>query len=161
MGGEAEMIVVGAPVHARAWILEDWFEHLANQENLDPKEMHILLNYGPDKDGTIDILARELEKRRFYRVEVLVDNQGGHSSTRWWTQERYIMMARLRNRLLERVREIETDYYLSCDADMLLPAHTMRTLFAEIGKYDAIAPLAFMTAQGESFPNAFKMPSVR
>ena len=155
------MIVIGAPVHARGWILADWFDCLANQEGLDPSEIHIILNYGPDTDGTLDIIGREIARRRFHRVEVITDAPVGHSERRWWTMERYLMMVRLRNEILLRVREIGPDFYLSCDTDMLLPAHTLRTLFAEIGTYDAIAPLTFMTVQGEGCPNAFSAPGVR
>lgn len=155
------MIVVFAPVHERGWILREWFDALANQEDHPPDGIHILLNYGASVDDTLAIMQEEADRERFGVVEWMEDEGTDHVGRRFWTHDRYQTMVRLRNDLLNRVREIGPDYALSCDTDMLLPAHTFRTLFGNLGKYGGIAPLAFMTEQGENFPNCMSMDNQR
>ena len=155
------MIVVGAPVHHRAWVLRDWFDALAVQEDVPPDRLEVVLNYGDSTDETLAILEEEAERGRFARVSWLKDEGADHVAQRLWTLDRYATMVRLRNDLLAQVRKIGPDFYLSCDTDMLLPPHALRTLLGNFGDYDAIAPLAFMTEHGESFPNCMAVDGTR
>lgn len=150
------MILVGAPVCGRGWILHHWLDALANQEEVDALDLWLVFNYGPSEDDTFAILEAEALRGRFGNVAVLMDDlDAGHRVDRCWNWNRYVLMTRLRNRLLEYARWVRPDYYLSCDTDMLLPAHSLRTLLADMGSYDAIAPLAFMTPEGTNYPNCF------
>lgn len=151
------MILVGAPVHERGWILQDWFEHLAAQEDFPPDGLEIVFNYGPSNDNTLDLIQEEAQRGRFGAVRWLTDVHGGHVGPRMWNLDRYATMVRLRNDLLGEVRRRGPDYYLSCDTDMLLPPHTLRTLFRNIDGFNGIAPLAFMTDHGEGFPNCMNI----
>lgn len=155
------MIVVFAPVHQRGWILRDWFECLANQEELSPDNLHVLLNYGASDDDTLAIIQEEASRGRFAAVEYLEDSGTDHVASRTWTLERYQTMVRLRNDLLDRVRKIGPDFALSCDTDMLLPPQTLRTLLAELQDFGGIAPLTFMTETSEQFPNCMTERWVR
>lgn len=146
------MILVGAPVHNRAWVLPSWFDALAAQET-ESQDIEIVLNYGAGDDATLDIIENEAERDRFRKITVLEDVHTDHVSSRKWTIARYATMTRLRNDLLAYVRTTSPDFYLSCDTDMLLPSHTLRTLFEHLSQWDGIAPLTFMTPHGDSFPN--------
>lgn len=147
------MIIVGAPVCEREWILRDWFDHLAHQEDHDPADIEVVLNYGHSKDLTRMSIIYEQMLGRFRKVTVLQDPLHDHLGHRLWTHSRYATMTRLRNDLLAYVRTQSPDFYLSCDTDMLLPPHTLRTLFEHLSTWDGIAPLTFMTPVGEQFPN--------
>jgi hypothetical protein len=155
------MILIGAPVHERAWILKDWFEHLAAQEEFPPDSLEILFNYGPSSDSTLEAIQEEAQRGRFASVQWLTDVHGGHVGPRMWNLDRYAVMVRLRNTLLGEVRHRAPDFYLSCDTDMLLPPHTLRTLLQHMDGFNGIAPVAFMTDHGEGFPNCMDLHQLR
>lgn len=155
------MIIVGAPVCEREWILRDWFDGLAHQEDFPPEEIEVVLNYGVSKDLTRMSITYEQMLGRFRKVTVLEDQHNDHLGHRLWTLSRYATMTRLRNDLLAYVRQETPDFYLSCDTDMLLPPHTLRTLFEHLSPWDGIAPLTFMTPNGEHFPNCTNLHGTR
>lgn len=147
------MIIIGAPVHERAWILRDWFDALAHQEDFEPSEIEVVLNYGQSKDLTRMSISYEQMLGRFHRVTVLEDPYTDHMGHRLWTLSRYATLTRLRNDLLAYVRSKSPDFYLSCDTDMILPPHTLRMLFEHLNGWDGIAPLTYMTPHGVEHPN--------
>lgn len=161
-------LVVGAPVHQRAWILPDWLHHLTraiehheDPQDLDWDDIVLLFNYGPSNDATLEIL-REAERMRPWSVEVLVDETDEHHADRRWSFARYEVMARLRNDLLARVRELAPAHYLSLDTDILLPdgaVHDLLYDFEDERGFDAVAPLLYMTPQGKRYPNAMRLES--
>lgn len=134
------MIVVGAPVHQRAWILPSWFDHLAAQDN--SSELTIVLNYGPGDDETLDVIQRE---SRFEQIVVIESEGLEHHANRDWGLERFDVMAQLRNDLLAVVRNLRPDFFLSCDTDILLPPGALTHLLQESGQWDGIAPLTHMS----------------
>jgi hypothetical protein len=155
------LIVVGAPVHERGWILQEWLDALAVQEDHPPDGLEIVLNYGASTDDTLVIAEKEAQRGRFAAVRVIEDEHSDHVRERFWTLDRYATMVRLRNDLLRCVRAIQPDFFLSCDTDMLLPPHTLRTLFGNMQGYNGVAPLTFMTEHGEQFPNCMAMDQSR
>lgn len=155
------MIIVGAPVCEREWILRDWFDGLSHQEDFPPEEIEVVLNYGKSQDLTRMSIIYEQMLGRFRKVTLLEDNTDDHIGHRLWTLSRYATMTRLRNDLLAYVRQETPDFYLSCDTDMLLPPHTLRTLFEHLNTWDGIAPLTFMTPHGEHFPNCMGLTGGR
>lgn len=154
------MIVVGAPVHERGWVLQHWFDHLANQ-TYDPREMVILLNYGPSGDDTLALVDQEKKRRRFRHVSVLIDRGDDHRAERQWNEARYATMTRLRNDLLDLARAFQPDFYLSCDTDMLLPPTAVAQLVHDLGsEYHGIGPTAHMASAGTCV-NAFGFDGLR
>jgi len=154
------MIVVGAPVHQRGWILRDWFEHLGKQ-TIEPQRLHVVLNYGHSTDDTLEIIQGAQAEHGFGRVSVLTDESDDHRPDRRWNEDRYATMVRLRNRLLEFVREQPPCLYLSLDTDILLPSTAVENLVDTLGvHYQAVAPLTHMTPTGQC-PNAFDLTGNR
>lgn len=143
------LLVVGAPVCGRGWILRRWFTRLYMQWGVWSEEVGIVFHYGPSDDDTAEIIANEARSGRWAFVKCLTDDSDGHlSEGRMWDFQRYEHMARMRNELLEFARSESADLYLSCDTDMLLPANTLTVLLQDIGEFDGIAPLTFMTPNG-------------
>jgi hypothetical protein len=146
------MIIVGAPVHQRAWVLKDWFEHLGKQ-TIEPDRLHVVLNYGHSDDETLEIILGARAQHGFGRVSVLTDKADDHRAHRGWNEKRYGTMVRLRNRLLEFVRAQPPSLYLSLDTDILLPSTAVENLVDSLGRYQAVGPLTHMTPTGR-WPNA-------
>lgn len=152
-------MVIGAPVHERAWVLPDWLNHIARQD-LPWERVTLLLNYGRSSDDTLSIL-HDAQDMLPWTVRVIVDQEEDHVARRSWSIERYGVMTRLRNELLKWVREWEPDYYLSLDTDILLPDGAISTLLADMhsGKFDAVAPTVYMTPRGAHYPNCMRLAS--
>lgn len=148
-------VLVGAPVHERGWVLPHYFEALRAQG----MDLEFLFNLGPGEDTTEQVLAREQTQGGWARFEILLDDFGDHHAKRLWYMKRYETMVRLRNDLLKRVRELEPDYYLSLDTDILLPPGAIRTLVQELERVgaDGISPLLYMTDSGTRYPNAMRL----
>lgn len=158
---ENPFMVIGAPVHQRAWVLPDWLHHLAIQD-LPWENVVLLFNYGESSDGTLDMI-REAERMLPWTVEVLHDEGDDHLAERRWDISRYGTMARLRNDLLRRVRELSPSYYLSLDTDILLPEGAVEALLQDFdgSKLDGVAPLLYMTQKSTAYPNAMYLDSGR
>lgn len=152
-------LVIGAPVHERAWVLPDWLHHLSIQD-LPWERVVLLLNYGHSNDGTLEVL-RQAEQMLPWTVEVLHDAGDDHVAERRWNYPRYEVMARLRNGLLERVRELKPSFYLSLDTDILLPKNGIADLLNDFdgAKFDAVSPLLYMTPTSKGYPNAMDLTS--
>jgi hypothetical protein len=146
------MIVVGAPVHERAWILKEWFDALAVQEDHPPDGLEIVFNYGPSTDTPSSSSEKEAQRGRFASVRVIEDEHSDHVGSGSGHLIGMPPWCACGTIFCERSR-IQPDFYLSCDTDMLLPPHTLRTLFGNMEGYNGVAPLAFMTEHGEGFPN--------
>jgi hypothetical protein len=149
-------LVVGCPVYERAWVLDTWFEALLKSiDGLgEPVETALLMNYADSEDGTREIIGRWAV--HFDSLHLIYDHGNDHEKQRAWRFDRYVTMSRLRNKLLESVREIEPDYYLSLDTDMILQPDTLKKLFEALDAqpFDGIAPMAYMTPRGTTYPNA-------
>lgn len=152
-------MVIGAPVHERAWVLPDWLAHLASQD-LPWDRVTLLFNYGRSSDGTLEII-RDAQDMLPWDVRVLIDDGDDHVARRAWSLQRYGVMTRLRNELLHWVRKWEPEYYLSLDTDILLPDGAIQGLLEDMatGKFDAVAPKLYMTPRGTHYPNCMRLDS--
>lgn len=159
-------LIIGAPVHQRAWVLPDWFERLAKQElPWEWEGVEVVFNYGRSSDSTLEVIE-EAREWLPWTITVLEDPEDDHhGGKRNWDMARYETMARLRNRLLEYVREQRPTYYMSLDTDILLPDGAIRTLIQDFEEderhFDVVGPTLYMTKRSTSFPNAMRLDSGR
>ena len=127
-------IVIGCPVFERAWSLPRWFNSIFQQKiNLKQTELvFALTDFG--NDNTLDIITKYGQK--FNSLTVIDCNDikafGGRDS------ERYYSLVVLRNRIFDKLREIQPDYYFSYDTDILLPEGTLKGLIKD--KKDIVGP---------------------
>ena len=136
-------LLVGCPVYERGWVLPRWFDHLAEWT----QHVHVMFvfAYTPGSDDTMDIIEQKTrEVDALWTYETVTE--GNHSTQRnWGDRGRIETLAGLRNRLLGQARDIEPDYYLSLDSDILVPPwETFSLLFEGLKQFDAVAPLVYL-----------------
>lgn len=150
-------VVVGAPVYKREWIADEWLTRICNQWEFPAEELEVVV-FGVPGDPTIELLHRVGKREGLGKLTVLYDlDLTGHEEARIWNEDRYELMAKMRNQLLDYANK-KARFYLSCDTDMLLPPETLLKLAQDLGRIgdpevDGIAPLTYMTPQGTQAPN--------
>lgn len=152
-------LVIGCPLYKRAWILHHWIKCILNQ-SFDLSKIGFIFEVSPNDDETISILEvfKKLEKRIPY-FEIVSRSDIPHfehiENGRNWSISKYENMVSLRNFLLNRVREIDPDYYFSLDSDILLEnSSTIELLIAHMKSgADAVNPLMFMTPVSDMYPS--------
>jgi hypothetical protein len=114
-------VMVGAPVRDRAWILPRFITHIKEQDLTDiDMETRFIAN--DCTDNTVDLLTGA-----GFTVEVC-DGLPSKTAGSIRGEYSYGHLASLRNRLVERFLESESQYLLSVDTDVLVPAHGLRRL---------------------------------
>jgi glycosyltransferase involved in cell wall biosynthesis len=126
-------ISVGCPIYNRAWSLPRWFQNLFNQK-IDLKQTSLVFAYTPGDDNTLEIIEQYGSK--FSELHVLPCEDLPAFANR--DNARYYPLVILRNRIFEKLREIQPDYYFSWDSDILLPEGTLKGLIKD--KKDIVGP---------------------
>lgn len=114
-------VAVGCPVRDRAWIFNEWLEHVLvafEVANLTP---YFVFTIGTSVDDTHDLVTETFRHYGGMWCDEDEDiNQHLEPGMRVWNNSRYNTMVRVRNRLLEMVRVMQPDYFLSLDSDILI-----------------------------------------
>ena len=151
--------MIGTPMYKRGWILPHWIRCLLNQ-SVSFKDIGFVFEVSPDDTETIESLKawKRIDKNIPY-FEIKIRDDIPHfeheNNGRQWTISKYLNMVSLRNSLLQTVRNVQPDYYLSLDSDILLTnPNTIELLIAHIKSgADAVNPLMFMTPFGTMYPS--------
>lgn len=156
------MILIGAPIYRRAWILSHWFAAIESQ-SYPLSDIGFVFEAGPDDEETIEALFAWHERHpevgvfdvNINRDEVHSENaeadQPAHIHKRTWNNERYLTMTNLRNSLLQRVRCYAPRKYFSLDTDILLEDPTTIEKLDNLN-LDVVSPLMYMTPIGTTYP---------
>ena len=152
-------LLIGCPIYKRDWILHHWIRCLLGQ-SIPIEDVGFVFEVAPDDSATISALNawKNFDKRiPYFNIKVRSDiNHFQHENNgRQWSISKYVNMVSLRNSLLDTVREVSPDYYLSLDSDILLTnPNTLELLIAHIKSgADAVNPLMFMTPFGTMYPS--------
>jgi len=152
-------LIIGCPIYKRAWILPLWFAALERQ-SIPLNKIGFIFETSPDDESTVSMLR--LWRQYHPEVplfEIRERNDISHydhdNNSRQWTMSKYENMVNLRNSLLSRVREVQPEYYLSLDSDIILKnQNTLELLIAHIDDgADAVSPLMFMTPFDTKYPS--------
>lgn len=150
-------VAIGCPVTNRDWILPDWFDHTLAACEVAAVEPVYVFVYGTSADRTWQVLNREVRLRPFEHHIVNYEEHPMDGLRRSWDLARYNHMANLRNCLLEVVRYVGPDYFLSVDSDILLDKRVLKNLLEVIQDpdrpCDAVGGKVYMT------PGKSKVPS--
>ena len=147
---EYRSLLIGAPVYRREWIIRDYLEYADAAARLAGFEPQYLFVGEPD-DPTM-ALIREwtiANGRQLFLKSFEQDYQGADHA---WNDQRYEFMATLRNVLLEQVRVIKPDLFLSLDTDILIHKEAIVSALEGIGRFDAVGMKAYMS-HGTDAPN--------
>lgn len=135
-------IAVGCPVSNREWILPRWFTHVETAfENVGVEPEYVMV-VGTSADATGGLVSDYLADKNAVIVESVERPETGEK--RDWESDRYYQMVVLRNRLLEAVRELSPDFFLSVDSDILLHPKLMPNLLETIQDYDAVGGKVYL-----------------
>lgn len=152
-------LVIGCPIYKRDWIFPYWISCIENQK-LDLSKIGFVFEVSPDDEQTISMLTRYKNERPNIPIfEIDIRNEIPHfehkENARMWSISKYSNMVLLRNKLLEKVRQINPDYFFSLDSDVLVSnPNTINYLIAHIQDgADAVSPLMFMTPSDTMYPS--------
>lgn len=149
-------IAVGCPIRNRAWVVEEWIEHVRTAFYLAGEKPYwvFAIGLGPNgkDDGTQKLVTDLYKSGSGMWTEI---NEPEIPKERTWNGERYQQMADYRNRLLDVVRNTQADYFLSLDSDILIHPtglmcllETIRNLHTIAGQevlYDAVGGKTFLS----------------
>lgn len=152
-------LIIGCPIYKRDWILHHWIRCILSQ-SYNIEDIGFIFEASPEDEATLSILETF---KRFQKniplFEINVREDLPHfehiKNGRQWTLSKYANMVKLRNSLLNRVRELQPDYYFSLDSDILIQnPNTIELLIAHIKSgADGVSPLMFMTPTGCLYPS--------
>ena len=152
-------LIIGCPIYKRDWILNHWIKCIKSQ-SLSTDHIGFIFETSSDDEKTLNILdAWRKYDKTIPHFEIIIRDDISHfqheNNGRQWTISKYENMVKLRNHILDRVSEIEPDYYFSLDSDILLEnPNTIELLIAHNKQgADAVSPLMFMTPIGKQFPS--------
>ncbi len=155
-------VAVGCPIRDRAWIFEEWLEHVRiafDLAGISPTWV-FAIGVGPSgKDDGTQKLVTDL-----YRNEPGIWTEINEPPLKegrlQWNGDRYHQMVDYRNRLLGLVQAIKPDYFLSLDSDILLHPSALVCLLDTIQAkhvtkgapihWDAVGGKAFLSERGNT-----------
>jgi hypothetical protein len=126
-------IAITCPVYEREWSLPRWFQCIFDFK-LAPKNIDLVFAHTAGTDNTLGLIEKYGEK--FNSCTVIDCNDVKAFGDR--DSDRYYSLVVLRNRIIDKVREIQPDYLFSYDSDIMLPPETLKGLIKD-GK-DIVGP---------------------
>lgn len=152
-------ILIGCPIYKRSWIFPLWATAIQRQ-SIPLSDIGFIFEAAPDDEETISLLKifrNQHKEIPHFDIDVREDiPHFEHApNSRQWTMSKYHNMINLRNSLLEKARQINSEYYFSLDSDIIIkhPA-TLELLVSHIKDgADAVSPLMFMTPFDTKFPS--------
>lgn len=152
-------LIVACPIYKRDWILPDWIKSILSQ-SIDVSNIGFIFECSEDDERTIKLLnSWKQYDSRIPHFDIKIRSDIPHyeheENKRNWTISKYENMVNLRNSILNSVREIEPDYYMSLDSDILMTNNsTLELLIAHVNQgADAVSPLMYMTPFGTRYPS--------
>lgn len=137
-------ILVGCPLWDRLWIIDEWLTYTVEAcsvANLVPSFVFV----GDLRDPTVERVTK-LCLDNGYEVFLVQEDEDRHVKyARAWNHSRYDRMVFLRNLLLKKVREINPEFFLSLDSDILLAPFALKMMMSLMGQFDAVGGKTYMT----------------
>lgn len=148
-----QQIAIGCPLWHREWLIERWWcyvEAACMAADVEPRYAFLI-----DQRDTEDLrLVNKLALHYGRTMDcVIVDEKQDREDERVWNARRYEHMVWVRNQLLDLVRRIGADYFLSLDSDILLHQEALRSLLENIDGFDAMGGRCYMTSHGNIAPS--------
>ncbi len=155
MPSDKARVLIGAPVHQRAWILPHYLDRL---RGLDYPRGLISWAFvvNDSTDGSLEVLLDFFDRHgaEYRRVDIVTRNFGYPEDVRSnrHRDRIYYRLIQTRNHLLERLSD--EDYLLSVDTDILVEPHMLKAFLAN--QKDICSALVY-NDPNHKFPNVMKM----
>lgn len=149
--------LIGAPTANREWIVRHWVNGVqgAYAGIQDEYDLGIVL-VGEESDGfvaTVDEYCKAM-RHAYYLSPIEEDKK---DDVRQWNHSRYQRMVYLRNTLLQSVRMLEPDYFLSLDTDIIMHPDALVNLLETMEDPEkdasAVGGKLYMTRHGVNTPS--------
>lgn len=152
-------LLIGCPIYKRDWIFPLWARAIEMQ-SISLSDIGFIFEASPNDEQTVSMMKtwRDMHPEiPLFEINIREDlpHFEHDENSRQWTMSKYHNMINLRNSLLKRVREIQPDYYLSLDSDIIIknPA-TLELMMGHIKDgVPALNTLMFMTPFDTQFPS--------
>jgi hypothetical protein len=143
-----QRLVIGCPLRGREWMIQPWFE--AAVKAAAKTDINFCFAFVIDEGDSILPIVKEYcahHELPAYYVEFppYVGPQQGVEHH--WNPEKVKYMVDLRNQLLSVVRNINPDYFLSLDSDILLKENVIEDLLLACEQYDAVGGKVYLARQ--------------
>lgn len=133
-------VAVGCPVARREWIIRRWADHVLVGLGGDVDPVFVVVAH-PD-DPTPGILRDHLGG---VPLVVVPDDVARDGDRRDWVHRRFAEMVTIRNLLLQQVRDLEPDVFLSIDSDILLHPEAFPAMVGMLDRFDAAGAAVFLS----------------
>lgn len=144
-------LLIGAPVYEREWMIEEHLEYADSAARSAGFEARYIF-VGPENDPTREPIKRWMKDN--HRLGMYVPfEQDDPARPHEWGEIRFSFMARVRNCLLQNVRNLGPDLFLSLDTDILLHREAISSAQEGIGQFDAVGMKLYMTSFGVECPS--------
>lgn len=156
-------LTIGAPTANRGWIIREWLNYL------HPAVMELGDSYRPgivlvadQKDESVPVVANFCQAMH-YDFDLVAVEESREGDKRQWNEQRFHRMVYLRNLLLERVRDMEPDLFLSLDTDILLHRDAIKCMVDTMETFDAdaVGGKTYMTMGGRGAPSCARFKRAR
>jgi hypothetical protein len=152
--GSRPRLVIGCPIRKREWIVDVWRKHaLVAAERAGFADPTFVFVQGSDED-----------KIDWHDCVVTTIEEDPREDVRRWGTDRFMHMVKVRNQLLQSVRGLRPDLFLSCDSDILLHEDALTGMVEVLGRSPdvwGVGGKAYMTATGKAYPSYGKWMSRR
>jgi len=126
-------ITIGTPIRNREWILDDFFKGILNL-NYDKKSINLvfLINDSQDRSMEKVYIFTDKNHNKYKNITVLSKRYYAPEDKRTNRSRDKIIphLARVRNDLLQSVRDLNSDYFLSLDSDIIVNPEIINNLIS-------------------------------
>lgn len=146
-------LLVGCPIRGREWLLPTWFAHIeaaCAEVEIQPEYVFVISVRDHGAERMLRLLCADAN--RVIHV-VLVDEDGDRTDQRVWNETRYHHMVFLRNHLLQAVRKVAPDLFLSLDSDILVAKGALPNLLDSVPEFHAVGGKLYMETGGLASPS--------
>lgn len=148
----SDLIMIGCPVQSRRWIMPHWLSHV---EASIPEGVEVEYVFAQDRDD--DSLGDFVTERKVHLVRIKDQTR---RYERAWNADRYHHMAFIRNRLLDKVKDVNPDLFLSVDSDILLHPDALKNMIQTMqekndsNRLAAVGGLTYLDQTDQRITNA-------
>jgi cellulose synthase/poly-beta-1,6-N-acetylglucosamine synthase-like glycosyltransferase len=154
---QSKTILIGVPIHNRAWIMPYYLSHIKNIDY--PKSLiNLYLIINNSKDKSLEILKKFQETNQEYK-NIKIEVKNNNDVVKDKRKNRavdgiYHWLAELRNMLLDECVNSNCDYLLSCDSDILVNSDILNRLLKH--NKDIVSSLVFNGYENTHINSAYK-----